>query len=108
MGRKHGDVHVADAEDVADLQDRPIGLLAVHGNPVGGSRVADDQPSRARLDDGMAARGLGIVQDEVAGGVAADDGDVPGGLHLVHRAARVADRELHRDDRWKRRKTARL
>jgi hypothetical protein len=104
----HRDLDVADAEDVPRREQGAVGLLAVHGDAVGGSGVADDQSAGGRLHHGVAPRRLGVVQHEVAGGIPAHDGDRAVHHDLVHGAARIADHELHSEQRSKGGKTARL
>jgi hypothetical protein len=99
---------VADAEDVARRKARALGPLPVDGDAVGGAGVADDEAAGAGLDHRVTPGRFRIVQDEVAGRIAADDRDVPLDHDLVHGATGMADREPHAGRRWEGRKTARL
>ena len=71
-----------------------LDLAAVHEDAVGAAGVADDEAVRPRLHDRVAARALRVVQDEVAGRVAADDGDAcPGASTSCDWPVRVSDLE---------------
>jgi hypothetical protein len=81
----------AQAHHVAVLETRPLHLVAVHEDPVGTAGVADGEALRPGLQDSVAARALGVIQDEVARGVAAEHGHGPRKLDLMLRTVRVAD-----------------
>ena len=102
-GGHHRHLDVADPEDVAGHEGRALGAAAVHEDAVGRAAVAEDEAVGAGLDHRVPPRALRVVDDEVARRVAADDGDPALQGHAVHRAARVADLEFHREtgSRWR-------
>ena len=82
---------LAEANEVALLELRSLDLLAVHEDAVGAVGVADREPVGAGLDHGMPARALHVVQDEVAGGIASEDGEGALELDLVRLSRRGSE-----------------
>jgi hypothetical protein len=91
--RQDGHDDVADLDHVAVANARTLRLLPVDEDAVGAPAVPDGDAVPARLDHRVAARALGVVEDEVAGRIAAHRGHAAGELHLVRGAARVLDPE---------------
>jgi hypothetical protein len=87
--------HLADADRVSHDELRPLDLLAVDVDAIGTSRVSDGDPVGPRLEDRVAARALGVVQDQVARRVPSEHGDGPRQLDLVLCPGRIADLESH-------------
>jgi hypothetical protein len=92
---EHRQQHLAEADDVAVDERRALDRLAVHGDAVGAPGVADRDPLGSRFDHGVAPRAASVVEDEVARGVAPEDGDGAGELDFVRLSGRVPDLESH-------------
>jgi hypothetical protein len=92
---EHLEHDLAQAHLVARLEPGPFDLFPVDDDTVGAARIADGESLRSGLDHGVATRAARVVQDEVAGRIAAQDGHGPLQRHLVRRAGGVADLEFH-------------
>jgi hypothetical protein len=82
---------ITHAHDVAILEAGPFHPVAVHEDAVGAAGVPDGKTLRPGLQNRVAAGALGVVQDEVTRGVAAEHGHGPRKLDLMLRTVRVAD-----------------